>query len=594
MAVAVQRSDTPEFPAATQAAFFLTSLARTRDAKARVQVVSERIELAGSTIAIEFAGAALRDMIFPPLAHLSVPASGTADVTFHAWDTVSTGVPMLPAPCEQDHFTSRGDIWGMSSRRMRAAWHYHDYSLNLLDVVGGTGIYWTQDAAQIPHWSRSSPFRTLLHWWMRERGKQLIHAAAVGTPEGALLMPGPGGSGKSTTSLACLEHGMRFLGDDYLVVELEPQPRAYSLYCSAKVTAHALGRLPGLAPQARHQGRNQKLLLDLRDAHGSQLERSLPIAAIALPRVVAGAETRLGPVDTDALVRALEFTTSEQLPHAGFELAELTRQLVGRLPGYELLLGSDPVRVAPAIAEALHALPSVGVPSPPPQLPVTVIVPMYNGTGFLQEAVGSILAQQFDTVEIIVVDDGSTEDVEAAVRALPVPVRYVRQANAGAASARNRGITAASHDTIAFLDVDDLWPEGSLTLLARELLANPGVEVARGLAQPMRTSPDGRMTYMGGPRDAFPSYIGACLYRRRVFQRVGEFDASLRFSEDDDWFRRALEREVPMIRLDAVTLLVRRHAENITRNRSMVELQALHVLKMSIDRKRHGYMVGAR
>ncbi|MDB4906516.1 MAG: hypothetical protein JWO05_1300 [Gemmatimonadetes bacterium] len=594
MPVAVQRSDTPEYPEEEQEAFFLASLARTQTAEARVEVIHERIELAGSIIALEFAGVVMRDMLFPPLAHLSLAASGDADVTLHVWDSVSTGVAMLPAPCDKDHFTTRGDIWGMTSARFRAAWHYHDFSLNLLDVVTGDGVYWTHDAAKLPHWSRSSPLRTLLHWWMREKGKQLIHAAAVGTPNGALLMPGPGGVGKTTTSLACLEHGLRFLGDDYVVVELDPQPRVYSLYCSAKVTEHALARLPLLAPEARSQGVDEKLVLDLREGHGAQMERSLPIAAIALPRVVEQPATRFAAVRPNALVRAFEFTTSEQLPHAGFELAELTREMVAKLPGYELHLGTDAAMVAPAVAEALRMLPRAGAPAALPKLPVTVIIPVHNGTQFLPEAIDSILAQEFDTVEIVVVDDGSAEDVKAAVGALRVPVRYERQANAGAAAARNRGIAAASHETIAFLDVDDLWPPGSLSMLAGELLANPGVDVARGLAQPMRLSAEGRMTFLGGPRDAFPSYIGACLYRRRAFRRVGLFDASLRFSEDDDWFRRAVEHELPMIRLDAVTLLVRRHPGNSTKDLSMVQLQALRVMKMALERQRTTRLPGVR
>ena len=74
---------------------------------------------------------------------------------------------------------------------------------------------------------------------MEASGRQLVHAAAVGTDEGALLITGRGGVGKSTTALACLEAGMQFLGDDYVVVGLDPEPQVYRLYGSAKLTSNS-------------------------------------------------------------------------------------------------------------------------------------------------------------------------------------------------------------------------------------------------------------------------------------------------------------------------------------------------------------------
>ena len=81
-------------------------------------------------------------------------------------------------------------------------------------------------------------------------------------------------------------------------------------------------------------------------------------------------------------------------------------------------------------------------------------------------------------------------------------------------------------------------------------------------------------------------YIGAALYRRRAFETIGLFDPHLRFSEDSDWFTRAREGGLMVKRLEQVTLLVRRHGDNMTSGKSMVELNALQVLKKALDRKR--------
>jgi len=108
--------------------------------------------------------------------------------------------------------------------------------------------------------------------------------------------------------------------------------------------------------------------------------------------------------------------------------------------------------------------------SPPPPVPaLSVIVPCYNMGRFLPEAVESVLAQGHPELQIIVVDDGSTDDTAACVRALPHPVEYIRQDNRGPAAARNRGIRAARHDVLGFIDADDLWPPGKLRLQLPEI-----------------------------------------------------------------------------------------------------------------------------
>src|SRR4051794_7273185 len=81
---------------------------------------------------------------------------------------------------------------------------------------------------------------------MQRFGRQLLHAAAVGTEQGGVVITGRGGVGKSTAALLCLEAGLAYLGDDYVVVALEPQPMAYSLYCTAKLDDGQAAHFPGL------------------------------------------------------------------------------------------------------------------------------------------------------------------------------------------------------------------------------------------------------------------------------------------------------------------------------------------------------------
>jgi len=166
-------------------------------------------------------------------------------------------------------------------------------------------------------------------------------------------------------------------------------------------------------------------------------------------------------------------------------------------------------------------------------------------------------------------------------------VRFFRQPNSGAAAARNRGIKDASGDLIAFLDVDDLWPDSNLAFLAELLGGSPQVDAVHGFGQLMQVNPaTGEFDYVGNPRESFPCYIGAGLYRRAAFEKVGLFDTELKFAEDIDWFARAAEHGLAIEKLEQVTLLVRRHSDNMTRGKSLVELNTLRVFKKTLDRKR--------
>ena len=107
----------------------------------------------------------------------------------------------------------------------------HIYGTLLLDLARRIGLFWVRDQAELPYWTASAPFRTLLHWWMEANGCQLLHAAAVGHQDGALLITGKGGVGKSTTALTCLEAGMQLISDDYLVVKLRELTYGQKVAC---------------------------------------------------------------------------------------------------------------------------------------------------------------------------------------------------------------------------------------------------------------------------------------------------------------------------------------------------------------------------
>jgi glycosyltransferase involved in cell wall biosynthesis len=219
---------------------------------------------------------------------------------------------------------------------------------------------------------------------------------------------------------------------------------------------------------------------------------------------------------------------------------------------------------------------------------ISVIMPAYNAERFLEEAVASVRRQDYRNLEVIVIDDGSTDRTGEIAKSLGSPVRYLLQAHRGPAVARNRGIREARGDVIAFLDADDLWPDGKLALQIARLRDAPDVDVILGRIQYRGIDgtevPD--IPFEGPDRTVTHVHLGSGVFRRSVFDRVGLFDESLSYSEDLDWSLRVRECGISMLILKEITLLYRLHGGNMTITKTTPDLQVLQVLKKSLDRRR--------
>ena len=219
---------------------------------------------------------------------------------------------------------------------------------------------------------------------------------------------------------------------------------------------------------------------------------------------------------------------------------------------------------------------------------LSVIVPVFNGERFLEQALGSILRQQPPDAEIIVVDDGSTDGTAKIARAHKHRIRYCYQENRGPSAARNAGLALARGEFTGFLDADDIWPPDSLNCLLEVLHEEPTVDVVIGRTQFLKVPMGGKQPdecdEVLEPRTYLQ--LGSGLFRRAAFEKVGLFNTDLRFSEDLDWFLRAGEQGISIKAVETITLLHRLHENNMTRGTSRNELQIVSVLKRSLDRRR--------
>jgi glycosyltransferase involved in cell wall biosynthesis len=218
---------------------------------------------------------------------------------------------------------------------------------------------------------------------------------------------------------------------------------------------------------------------------------------------------------------------------------------------------------------------------------ITAVIPTYNYGRFVTQAVESALAQTYGPVEVIVVDDGSSDDTREQLGPYADRIRYIYQDNQSVAAARNTGIQAARGDLIAFLDADDLWHPHKLELQMRYLADHPSVQLLavdrlpvgaenwppiNGLAH-LKARPITVEELVLQPHFA-PSGV---LVRKECFDTVGFFDSSLRNAEDYDmWIRIACR--FPVVKLDVPLWWYRVHGANKSHVPARQEAAGLRVL----------------
>jgi glycosyltransferase involved in cell wall biosynthesis len=229
---------------------------------------------------------------------------------------------------------------------------------------------------------------------------------------------------------------------------------------------------------------------------------------------------------------------------------------------------------------------------------VSIVIPVYNGARFVGATIESALAQDHPPHEVIVVDDGSTDD-SAAIASSYDGVRCIRQDNAGPAAARNTAIASATGDLIAFIDADDEMVAGRLGRQVGYLRDHPGVGAVAGRQEIVLEDGADEPWWALEPSPwvkhvpaAEMMSVMTLMVRREVFDAVGPFDTSFRVGEDVDWLFRMLEAGIELTVLDDVLVRRRVHDTNLTGDYAANRTAMFRVLKARIDRRRAASQAG--
>jgi glycosyltransferase involved in cell wall biosynthesis len=219
---------------------------------------------------------------------------------------------------------------------------------------------------------------------------------------------------------------------------------------------------------------------------------------------------------------------------------------------------------------------------------ISVIIPVHNGARYLAEAITSVLAQTYRPIEIIVIDDGSTDESAHVVKSFAA-VRYFFQPCQGAGAARNRGAEIAQGDYLSFLDADDLWVKDKLTWQIAAVAANPDLDMVFGF---VRQFPSPELDFhirasLSRGAELLPGqHVGTLLIKREAFFGVGPFATNWRVGEFIDWCARAMEKGLRSVMRPEVVMLRRLHANNMMIRERDASADYARILKASLDRRR--------
>ena len=303
------------------------------------------VVIGGTRIRVTIADERVAAWARPALAWLRESPHGDADVQLHA----VSGMPFPAPPWSAADYADRHRISHLTEGQVVATFDVERRVLNMYDAATRRGVWWCHDVDSLPDWEFGAPLRSLLTWALRASQVHLVHAAGVGRAgHGGVLISGRGGSGKSTSTLACIASGMTTVGDDYCAVDLGSSPIVHGVYCLAKVLPDSIGGSLADLGTAHTQRDDGKVHVGL----GNSMCRSLAIRALVLP-TVAERTGELQPLrGRDAFYRIAP-STMLQSELGGSALFAAMARLTEAVPAFTLDVGPDVDRVVAALESLL-------------------------------------------------------------------------------------------------------------------------------------------------------------------------------------------------------------------------------------------------
>ena len=285
--------------------------------------------------------------------------SARADTRVDVFSCDRLGWPMparwADADCPRQDFATRLEAAGLD-----AAFPYHPGLWQVFEPAGAYGVQLCTTRTDLPPWDSGAPLRLHLFWALGARGRHLIHGATLGVDDVGVLLAGPGGAGKSGTTMAGLAAGMRTVGDDYVVVDdTRSRPTAIPIFRVAKLDPVGLARLGTRASALDGQAANWqgKIEFDPARIFATPIAERIELRAVLLPRIARADRTTVTAVSALDAMRALSLANLYQFPARLAATAHFLARLARTLPAFRLDLSADPVEIGATLRGLVARLP---------------------------------------------------------------------------------------------------------------------------------------------------------------------------------------------------------------------------------------------
>lgn len=303
--------------------------------------VTDELTLSGRTVHLKTPSQALRYTFLPALQHLVTGISDSSPSLTILYAENKNLPYRLPAPLWQG-FNAQGYNSALEGSDVQIFFQPWQSQVFMYSSKHQTGIYWVDDAAEVPWWEATFSFRILFHFWSADLPAQLVHAGAMAHNGNGVLITGPSGSGKSTSCLNLLKAGYSYLGDDYVWVELSPTPTVHALYQTAKVEpANLHQRFDSWMPYVTNAEtyRQQKAIFHIQQLMPQGWLAQAPLKAILLPNVTGQEETLFSRVAATQSLLFMAPTTLHHLPQGRQASYQKLSMLSKALPAFKWHLG---------------------------------------------------------------------------------------------------------------------------------------------------------------------------------------------------------------------------------------------------------------
>jgi len=314
-------------------------------------VSSQHFSIAGHSVHCHFTDSRQQAFMLPALAHHPEIPEHASGLNLYIWDEASTGVsmpkPPIDLPWNEGWQYNQGRFFGISAP--------FQYNSIWFDRERNEGIFITRDLRDVGLAERSAPFLYIWSAWLGAKGLHVAHSAALCGRQGAALLIGAAGTGKSSTALRSFQSALGYLADDYCLIEPEPEPKVHSLFSSGKVFMADRKYYPELE-QAVVGENGEKTIYQFMPSQVAKLRQSAPLITLLAVTRTGSVATTVRPISKMETIKKVAPNTLLQVRYGNDsrQILDAIVSLTQRVECLELNLGSDRFEVVSVLEDMLN------------------------------------------------------------------------------------------------------------------------------------------------------------------------------------------------------------------------------------------------